>query len=180
MVVGVTNSNTAKNALVDDFSPRIRPRALAVGSRSLNVWELCGLSDIAQEPYTLCSWCLAPSQLRRCSVRCLNYTMLFCSAKNSRVSPPAALFRCNHYWPHKSICLPSPPPPNCQPSPSPQSHLNIYFGTQHDSTSMVQVGASCGEISQIFSWTWAWAHRVVMATLSLLDGVNQPIKWQWS
>ena len=37
MVVGVTNSNTAKNALVDDFSPRIRPRALAVGSRSLNV-----------------------------------------------------------------------------------------------------------------------------------------------
>ena len=112
MVVGVTNSNTAKNALVDDFSPRIRPRALAVGSRSLNVWELCGLSDIAQEPYTITRWwcsCLAPSQLRRCSVRCLNYTMLFCSAKNSWVSPPAALFRCNHYWPHKSICLPSPP-----------------------------------------------------------------------
>ena len=66
-----------------------------------------------------------------------------------------------------------PPSPNCQPSLSPQSHLNIYSGTQHDSTSMVQVGASCGEISQIFSWTWAWAHRVVMATLGLLDGVNQ-------
>ena len=155
MVVGVTNFNTAKNALVADFSPRIRPRALAVGSRSLNVWELCGLSDIA---------------LRRCSVRCLNYTMLFCSAKNSRVSPPAALFRCNHYWPHKSICLPSPPH---NPPHSPQSHLNIYSGTQHDSTSVGQVGASCGEISQIFSWTWAWAHRVVMATLGLLDGVNQ-------